>query len=681
MSTAVQTPSRAQADESGLRHAILHAFPSRLLDEQSPTLDSLVSLLRVYSSSMTAEDLFYKTEAVLVSEKSQSISREVVEQVRSAIQAEWEGKMRAKSGTQAKLAQTPAGKPKAALGTLFGITPQTPVTPAQQTAKSSYRENIAHGVTPTESSSASQQTIETLNPQIPSLQADGLDRVLQSGGPTNAARPTASSSSRVVLAIGTNPKAWNYRYMFERPGIKGQALDDGIEGVTQSILSTYGVADEDLADPSVSSQESVYVIGRIAPALTREEKADSNGQANLANGLVVEVSRRIGAGSRTPIHLSKNVKLRGLPTADGQHIPHSSGTGGQLGLFPGLIAGFRGRNGAGDAFIVEEILIPPSLPLPASSVGDLMDLQHSQSKLDGEPLHVLVASGPFTLDVNLEFAPWHRMMDHIERHRPDVVLLMGPFLPANHAALLDPDLSQMPQEIFETHIASRLRRLCESSSRTTAILLPSARDIISPHAAWPQPMFDKAALGIHKRVKCLPNPCMFSVNEVIFGTSTADVLRDLRAEELVIDVQAEADKAGRTARDPMARSVRQLLHQRHFYPLYPASSASELSLDVTHASLAQFSDVSPDVLLLPSVLTPFAKVVDGTVVVNPGAAAKGSTDGRGTFAALQIMPMAKRDLQQAAEKQQRLSGDDAMAEAPRWPHALYERTRVDITRL
>lgn len=658
-------------DQDSLRNAILQVFPSRLLDESSPVLDSLVSILRLYASAVTADDLYYKTEAILVAERRDSIDQDVIEQIRQTIQKEWESKLRSRSATGLTASNastsTPAHKSKVGLSSLLGVSPQAPITPVRPigTPFSSSRDPFVNATPTMKAANPSEQIIETLNPHIPPFSSSD-----------------STNQSRVSLAIGTNPKAWNYRYMFERPGMKGNALDDGIEKMTQTILSTYGIKDEDLVDPASSSQESVFVVGRIAPAVQNEAKI-VNGkpkQAKLADGLVLEVSRRIGGASRTPMHLPNNVKVRALPTADGRGIPHPSTTGGQLALFPGLIAGFKGRNGGGDAFLVEEILMPPSLPLPETEVVDLLEHQHANGKLKGEPMSVFVASGPFTLDNDLNFTPWHRLIDQIEQRKPDVALFMGPFLPVNHISLLDPNLMQLPQELFDNHIGSRLRRLCESSARTTAILLPSTRDLIHPHAAWPQPMFDKTMLGIHKRVKCLPNPCMFSINEVIFGISTADVLRDLRSDELVFNVTVNTEEENNNpspikVRDAMARSVRHVLHSRHFYPLFPASTASDLPLDVSHAHLAQFTDVTPDVLFLPSILTPFAKIVDGTVVVNPGLTAKGTNDGKGSFASLQVVPMRKQDLQDAIQK------DSQTDSTTRWQNALYDRSRVDIIRI
>lgn len=545
------------------------------------------------------------------------------------------------------------------LGTLassrLGITPQTPKGTSVQAA-----------ATPATPIPTQPHIIETLNPHIRSKEAVKLETLMNLD---EDIKPELAGNSRVALAIGMDPRTWNYRYMFERPGIKGQALDDALEDITKAVLETYKLARADIADPSMTSQESVYVVGRLAPLLTRDDKAPK-----LTDGMVIEASKTIGSGSRTVLKFANTVTIRGLPTPTGDKTMHTGGNGRQLGLFPGLIAGFKGRNGGGEGFVVEEVLMPPPLPHAASSASDLLQHQYSPGRLDGDVLQIHVASGPFTSDSDLHFAPWHRLMDQVERQKPDVLLLLGPFLSAQHASLMDPNLAELPQDIFQRHISQRLNHLCEQTSRTTAILLPSTRDIVSAHAAWPQPMFDKASLGIHKRVKCLPNPCLFSINEVVLGATTADVMRDLRGQELVIDVDTDAQVKGREGesdRDGMARTIRHLFHQRHFYPLFP--TPSDLPLDVTHSKLATFPSVTPDILLLPSVLTPFARIVDGTVVINPGSCARGSSN-KGSFASLQVQAMDKTLLRNQED-------GESFGEPAKVPHKLFERARVDVLRI
>ena len=94
------------------------------------------------------------------------------------------------------------------------------------------------------------------------------------------------------------------------------------------------------------------------------------------------------------------------------------------------------------------------------------------------------------------------------------------------------------------------------------------------------------------------NPAFFAVNGVRFAACTQDVLRHLSA--------AEAARDGAGPADRMARLAAHLPGQRSAYPLFPAARAACLD-----ASLAAHldMDVTPDVLVLPSDLNPFAKVV------------------------------------------------------------------------
>ena len=48
-------------------------------------------------------------------------------------------------------------------------------------------------------------------------------------------------------------------------------------------------------------------------------------------------------------------------------------------------------------------------------------------------------------------------------------------------------------------------------------------------------------------------------------------------------------------------------------------------------------NVSPDILIIPSKLVPFAKEINGTLVINPGPLAKGN--GGGTYAEVTVHPM------------------------------------------
>lgn len=176
-------------------------------------------------------------------------------------------------------------------------------------------------------------------------------------------------------------------------------------------------------------------------------------------------------------------------------------------------------------------------------------------------------------------------------------------------------------------------------------------------------------------MRCLPNPCVFYVNELAIGVSTADVLGDLRREETVQRVQPAPRADGQPATpqaknaDPMVRLARHVLGQRSFYPLFPPSSASRLSLDLTHSYLCALDQVTPDLMLLPSATTkPFVRVIDSTLVANPGSLAPSSAESPpSAFVRLQVAPLPRAAL---------YGGEDD-ADMLR-THALHERARLDI---
>lgn len=115
------TPSTplAATSTASFQRDLLKAFPPHLLNAEHDCLSQLVSLLQVYSSNLTAEDLYYKVEAILLQDRAQALTPEVVEQLKNSIQREWEAKAKVTAAAQQKTSfATPAPKSRSALGSL-----------------------------------------------------------------------------------------------------------------------------------------------------------------------------------------------------------------------------------------------------------------------------------------------------------------------------------------------------------------------------------------------------------------------------------------------------------------------------------------------------------------------------------------------------------------------------------
>jgi DNA polymerase alpha subunit B len=187
---------------------------------------------------------------------------------------------------------------------------------------------------------------------------------------------------------------------------------------------------------------------------------------------------------------------------------------------------------------------------------------------------------------------------------------MGPFLDEAHPSIQNGTIEilngpETMESLFKQQISSRLRTIAD----TQVILIPHVRDAISSHAVWPQEAFSRHLVDLPKNVRCLTNPTVFGLGETTVGVSTSDILRGISLEECTKFVSS---KALLTCRSPSSaglydRLPNYILQQRHFYPLFPARAEARIATQ--ESGLGEFVGGTPDILILPSELQYFAKVL------------------------------------------------------------------------
>lgn len=460
-------------------------------------------------------------------------------------------------------------------------------------------------------------------------------------------------------------------------------------------------------DPSVQTQQDVYTIGRIVPhvlapgevraAMERVERGDNDGLTDWLDtgvprlsdmGVCLEVSKRIGDGDRVRLSFGMGCKVRSAPPAPGcktgdeddglERTDHVS-------LFPGMLVGLKGRNGTGTGsnelgFVVSEVLLPPRLPAGKEEIKKLRKYQLSPKSMNGQPLKVTVAAGPFTSASDLLYEPLTALAQHVARTAPDVLVLLGPILSRKHK-VLEEDPEVFAEDVVRQQFAARLRTLLASVPNLRIAIVPEADDIISSHAAFPQPALASGAsteegmYDVHhglfedRRLVLLPNPCALWVNECLLGLSTADVLKDLCDEETVINIPSrQALPMSETTKDPVLRAFLHVISQRCFYPVMPSAPEDDevpLAIDMEHMHLAEFANVTPDLLVLPSALPPAIKAALPTICLNPGRLGGRTGDRGGYFADISVTPM--RDI--------------PPDEGERADYHFADRCRIDMIRL
>ncbi|KAL3241033.1 DNA-directed DNA polymerase alpha subunit POL12 [Nakaseomyces bracarensis] len=486
----------------------------------------------------------------------------------------------------------------------------------------------------------SNKLLDSLNPESIEV-ADGIDL------------DSDIQDKRVNISPFYDPKKYRFRTMRQKIQEAADVLDDQIETFYDIFNNHYKLTSTDFADPTVQSQSEVYAVGRIVPDSTLSE-----GFPNV-NAIALETSRNHGIGRRIRLDLSE-IK--------------------EVSLFLGQIVAIRGKNATGEYFKVEEVL---SMPYPDSPVSTSEEIQEIQSNMDNTPMKAVITSGPYTSDETIDFEILSNFIERLNTDiRPHVVVMFGPFLDITHPLIeqgklpIFPGIKSQPRNLDEIIQKVLVPILKKIDSRIQVVLMPSTRDVFSKHAAYPQDSFDRKNLQLPKNFKCFANPSTFQLNEAFVGCSNVDIYKDMK----------EITKGGATSmRNRFDRVTEHVLQQRRYYPVFPGGTRKQVigkdnngkniyehisgaDLDVPYLPLTEFvGGFTPDILIIPSELQHFARVVQNVVVINPGkfVLPKG---GNGSFAQLTVTCP---DLE---------SGDLTKIESDEttYLHNVWKRSRVDI---
>eukprot|EP00747_Dinoflagellata_sp_TGD_P164633 gnl/TRDRNA2_/TRDRNA2_184826_c0_seq1.p1 gnl/TRDRNA2_/TRDRNA2_184826_c0~~gnl/TRDRNA2_/TRDRNA2_184826_c0_seq1.p1 ORF type:complete len:621 (+),score=103.70 gnl/TRDRNA2_/TRDRNA2_184826_c0_seq1:52-1914(+) len=424
-------------------------------------------------------------------------------------------------------------------------------------------------------------------------------------------------------AMWTGRKSGAYQWMDE--GIEERmASHDArlteLEGQMVAAL-TARYPDQDLAVGTIGVpvQSEVVLCGRI-------QCEGVDGKLN-ERSMLLEGSRASSNGTRIQLDVSDCPRVA---------------------AFPGQIVSLLGRSGAtGQTFHARDFVAGmPSPPAP----------RRCQSNL-----HMIVAAGPFCVRDGLDFAPLVQLLEHAQRERPDVLILMGPFLSSENVMVKEgstvlPGESEPRsfEDIYAQVIIPRLQKglapLRQGATPTDVMIVPSLDEALCFHP-MPQPPLN-ASLPLNTGsfealnrlgVKMMPNPVHLKVNDVRLTLTSADALSPVVRELTLRPNEKRIEEA-----------LRLLLGQRTLFPVLPRNPAEVCD---ARSSALNFPDGDvPDICIFPSAAgVSTGNFVDDCLFVNPGLLCRATL---GTFAEIRTVPPA--------------AGGDA---------PFRERARVDILKL
>ncbi|KAK7430390.1 DNA-directed DNA polymerase alpha subunit pol12 [Neonectria magnoliae] len=651
--------------------ADIHSLFSPNKPLEPDVLSELESILRLHD--LSAEDLFFKWESycIKLDLDAQAVSLDVVRNLKQSIQDALEkSHQQVQAKPERKVMATPRPGAKAGakagdmLGILDGLMPSTPATGG--------RLGRAPG-----SGSALKRKMDTPRGVMSSPAAAMGDKFKSMKGTaeksfndrTNAgdiievlndrlasAEPPIApfAEPRVKLTAASDQKKMNYKPLAMKLSEASEILDDRIDDFMTIVQEHHKLDETAFGSAASQSTTEVVAVGRIASDSTE-------GRLNAAS-LVLESSRRTGMGLRVPLKMD-NIQ--------------------SWSFFPGQIVALRGSNASGQEFVVNQIL---EIPLLASAASSQSALEAHRERLRGgpdamddgadpAPLSIIFASGPYTADDNLDFEPLHALCSKAADTYADALVLTGPFLDIDHPliatgdfdlpeeASYDPDTATMTT-VFRYLVSPAFNRLTSANPHLIVVLVPSVRDVLAKHVSWPQDTIPRKELGLSKAVRIVTNPMTLSINELSLGLSSQDILSQLRSEEVATGAST----------DLMGRLCRYLVEQRHYFPLFPPTDRTRLAktgtehgvatgaaLDLSYLKLGEMVNVRPDVMMVPSLLPPFAKVIDSVLIINPGYLSK--RRGAGTYARMTLYPPA-------------IESESEMVS-----HKVFDRARVEIVRI
>ncbi|XP_049847859.1 DNA polymerase alpha subunit B-like [Schistocerca gregaria] len=308
----------------------------------------------------------------------------------------------------------------------------------------------------------------------------------------------------------------------------------------------------------------------------------------------------------------------------------------QCSLFSGQKVVVRGVNPYGIRFIAQAIYTDAT-PEPRSN-----DVKSVSLRASG--LIIVVAHGPFTSSEDLAYEPLFAILERVKACRPNVLILMGPFVDESHPRIAGGNCPVDFQVIFE-HLVRKIGAAVALLD-TRVVIVPSCRDVHHCNIL-PQPAFQIASSGGDtERFVYAPNPSILRINDFDFGIFAEDILSCLYSVGFV-------KKSAEPETNSSTSLFSHCLQQQSFMP----ALSSNMCVAVDQYERGCTMPFKPDALILGSAMSPTCQDVQDTLCINTGELCK-ETNG-GTFAIIQVEEM-----------------DEANAQAP-----LAERASVQIVKI
>lgn len=277
--------------------------------------------------------------------------------------------------------------------------------------------------------------------------AGKVETTLNADVGARGAAPVRGSPLEVDAAVWDASAGFG-RHMWERLEDKAAALDRHAHVLGAAICASARL--DPPGNVVRATVDEMTAVGRIV--------CDSEGKVN-SQSAYLETTRASSAGVRVKLDLTD--------------VPDFI-------LFRGQVVAVRGTNARGNALAVRQILsASPRAPPRAGDAG----------------VRVLIASGPYTTDDSLTYAPLHDLLAAAERHSAECLILLGPFVDEAHPHVRAAKIGELTYELlFRARVVDVLhdwlaKQRAAGRAAPTIVLVPSCADVHA-HPTFPQAPLD-----------------------------------------------------------------------------------------------------------------------------------------------------------------------------------------------
>ena len=295
-------------------------------------------------------------------------------------------------------------------------------------------------------------------------------------------------------------------------------------------------------------------------------------------------------------------------------------------LFPNMYA----------VLAVEGSLVDENTPLRVNRIveidcdQDKRDEAQTAARAVRRHMCVLVFKGPFTFDGNAYFGILEMVRLHAKEHNPNLVLLIGPFVPEDQAT----ETSELKvrgsyQHLRDENLGNFKKMLYDAGVRCEIAIVPdqSEADNFFPTPMPAMPPVNTALVRQNPsditKLLSFSSPCLLELKTdqsapITIAVTSQDFLRNYIAKFYTFSKSKKYLDA-----------MKSVISQLHLHPAYPMPYPYDVTLQEKLCL-----DQAPDLWVCPSSIVSFAELARGCMVVNPKSVLNG--DDNGSFARLLI---------------------------------------------